>query len=986
MQKLWTDAYVKHHVEIFHRVIRTNQESELPLPQVVYRKESHSSPDGACSYCGCKNFKANFFNPTFCSFCFHIHPPAPDSLDGSCDSDIDDMPSLASLAFTQSPSTPQRPPLDAATVKIYETASPDLPDFSIERAKDQVDVVNMTTAFLLQAKSKDTRENINTGGERIRGELVGPNAINISAVVLDNEDGSYLVMFSTAVSGVYTLRLLVKDPSAAQPLPIGPPIQLNFLPGEIAPERCFAVGKGIWGFSTQNMVESFVLVARDRFGNRRAAEEGDFSVYLSNSPHLSVTQELEAYQFQDISSVSHHHHHHHYQQQHLQPNQSRPIEITGSPSPAAASSSSSTAASSSGVVSPRKPQRYSVIVKGIGDLTLFYDQECEVAYRFYESRSYYVHILCNTKDSQHAIPGSPFLIQCSIELVSELFMPHEMEIFRSTSTLDRRTTGLPRFPMEILQLTKLQRIYLSDNQLRSVPQGICMLTELIELDLSRNELKDIPPQIGELPRLRSLVLSRNKIEHLPPEIGSLSNLSMLDVSFNQLRELPFTIIRLKQLSDLQLHGNPLISPPLDICELGIQMIFDHFENMAPSVSAPFDVKMRWLLPQLRKFSVQDQGFVVIQIFDRKTLFSESMLQLIKLSPTEMRMPIKIVFVNEQAIDLGGPRREWFRSFCRAMVDQDLGLFESFDEGRTFQPHPLSDLIHPMAHITYFQIFGRVVARAVQDKTPIDCHFTRSLYNSLLRREWQSELNSIDEFQLVNPSLYASMIKPLLMNDISVTPGFNEIFFSWESRWGKGTQHEAVFTLGRVDPNTRVTEENKWNFAQQFCRSRMYLAIQKQLQAFVHGFNEVLPRELVSCFKPRELESLICGFERVDVQDLQNNTFIDVSAQIEDPATLIMWYWEVIHSFSQLDLSKLMQFVTGSSQVPVGGFARLKPRFTIDFQFYYSVDDGFPRREMPLPTASTCFNTLRIPNYTSQAQLYEKLRMAIHESLDYFGQC
>ena len=226
-----------------------------------------------------------------------------------------------------------------------------------------------------------------------------------------------------------------------------------------------------------------------------------------------------------------------------------------------------------------------------------------------------------------------------------------------------------------------------------------------------------------------------------------------------------------------------------------------------------------------------------------------------------------------------------------------------------------------------------------------------------------------------------MIKPLLMNDISTTPGFGDIYFCWESIWKTGLH--SVFSLGKVDPSTLVTEENKWNFAQLFCRSRMYIAIHEQLQAFVSGFYEIIPRELISCFKPRELESLICGFERVDLQDLQANTIIDVAPGIPDASTLVMWYWETIHSFSQLDLSKLMQFVTGSSQVPVGGFARLKPMFTVEFQF---LPAAFSSREMPLPTASTCFNTLRIPNYCSAVQLYDKLRLAIHESSEYFGQC
>ena len=478
------------------------------------------------------------------------------------------------------------------------------------------------------------------------------------------------MMFSSAVAGNYTLRLFIKDPQSSLSLPIGPSIELCFLPGEITPERCFAVGKGIWGLSTQNVPESFTVISRDRFGNRREPNPGDFTVFLSYTTDLAATLNLQ----KTITKCS------------------LPGVLDEAPPSRPLLSNLHDPASS-----------YLVQFKDIGEYSAsFSEQTCKITYLFYHSRTYYIHILCTVNDSSQPIPGSPFPIDCSTELLSELFMPHEMENFRITATLDRRSNGLLRFPMEILQLTKLQRLYLSDNQLRAIPPGLCLLTELIELDLSRNEISWLPPQLGELSRLEAVYLSRNKLTQLPPEIGYLSKLTILDLASNQLNSLPYTIIRCRSLAHIHLHGNPLHSPPLEVCELGIQHIFDHFENMAPSVSAPFDVKLRWLLPQLRKFSTHDDGFTLIQVTDRASLFRESFYQLSQLSPTEIRRPFKVYFMNEHAIDLGGPRREWFRSFCRAMVDQDLGLFESFDDGRTFQPHPLSGKLHPGTHLNYFK--------------------------------------------------------------------------------------------------------------------------------------------------------------------------------------------------------------------------------------------------------------------------------------------
>lgn len=69
---------------------------------------------------------------------------------------------------------------------------------------------------------------------------------------------------------------------------------------------------------------------------------------------------------------------------------------------------------------------------------------------------------------------------------------------------------------------------------------------------------------------------------------------------------------------------------------------------------------------------------------------------------------------------------------------------------------------------------------------------------------------------------------------------------------------------------------------------------------------------------------------------------------------------------------LFQFVTGSSRVPHGGFSNLiggggPQKFTVTHTDY-----------MPqlLPTASTCVNLLKLPEYPSQQELQQKVKVAI----------
>ena len=61
----------------------------------------------------------------------------------------------------------------------------------------------------------------------------------------------------------------------------------------------------------------------------------------------------------------------------------------------------------------------------------------------------------------------------------------------------------------------------------------------------------------------------------------------------------------------------------------------------------------------------------------------------------------------------------------------------------------------------------------------------------------------------------------------------------------------------------------------FCGRRLNLlclgSIQQQLNAFLGGFYDVIPKSLISMFNEQELELLISGLPNVDVDDLYANT-------------------------------------------------------------------------------------------------------------------
>jgi E3 ubiquitin-protein ligase HUWE1 len=175
----------------------------------------------------------------------------------------------------------------------------------------------------------------------------------------------------------------------------------------------------------------------------------------------------------------------------------------------------------------------------------------------------------------------------------------------------------------------------------------------------------------------------------------------------------------------------------------------------------------------------------------------------------------------------------------------------------------------------------------------------------------------------------------------------------------------------------VTDENKLSYVRYMAIHRMTVAIQDQIKSFISGFFELIPKELISIFDAQELELLISGLPDIDIDDLRANTEYKEYKQSDD---VITWFWNVVRSLSKEEKALFLQFVTGTSKVPLEGFKLLRGstgvcRFSIHKEY------GGPHL---LPCAHTCFNQLDLPEYRSEEELQERLLLAIREGGEGFG--
>ena len=172
----------------------------------------------------------------------------------------------------------------------------------------------------------------------------------------------------------------------------------------------------------------------------------------------------------------------------------------------------------------------------------------------------------------------------------------------------------------------------------------------------------------------------------------------------------------------------------------------------------------------------------------------------------------------------------------------------------------------------------------------------------------------------------------------------ELTFSIEIQEFGVTEVRDLKLNGR---NIVVTEDVKHEYVHLVCQEKMTGAIKKQLNAFLEGFYEIIPKRLISIFNEQELELLISGLPNVDIDDLKANTEYH---KYQSSSLQIQWFWRALRSFDQADRAKFLQFVTGTSKVPLQGFAALEG-MNGSQKFQIHRDDRSTDR---LPSAHTWF--------------------------------
>ena len=351
------------------------------------------------------------------------------------------------------------------------------------------------------------------------------------------------------------------------------------------------------------------------------------------------------------------------------------------------------------------------------------------------------------------------------------------------------------------------------------------------------------------------------------------------------------------------------------------------------------------------------------VVGRDSLFEDSFAQIMKMKPYDLRRRMFIMFRGEEGLDYGGVAREWFFLLSHEVVNPMYCLFE-YVGGNNYnlQINPGS-YINP-DHLEYFRFIGRFVAMALFHGKFIDACFSLVFYKRMLGRRV-----TLDDIETFDHELHQSLI---FIRDNDVDECDLELYFFADYEV-LGNRRTVELKPGGKD--IKLTEENKAEYLDLMVNFRVNRGVEDQMKSFLEGFDEVLPLTWLQMFDEKELEFMLCGMQDLDVNDWERHT---IYKNYSPTAKQIQWFWKLLREIDNEQRLRLLQFVTGTCRLPVGGFSEL-----IGSQGPQPFCIERVGKESWLPRSHTCFNRLDLPPYTSYEQLKEKLLFAINETEGFY---
>ncbi|XP_072351445.1 probable E3 ubiquitin-protein ligase HERC3 [Scyliorhinus torazame] len=341
-------------------------------------------------------------------------------------------------------------------------------------------------------------------------------------------------------------------------------------------------------------------------------------------------------------------------------------------------------------------------------------------------------------------------------------------------------------------------------------------------------------------------------------------------------------------------------------------------------------------------------FLVLHV-QRTNLVSDALRELSIHSDVDLKKPLKVVFLGEEAVDDGGVTKEFFLLLLKELLDPKYGMFTYYEQSRLLWFSEKT-----FVELNWFHLIGILCGLAIYNFTVVDLHFPLVLYKKLLNVK-----PTLEDLKELSPTEGRSLQELLDYPGDNVEETFCLSFAILRENYGVAELQELI-PGGKSLP---VRKENRKEFVQAYVDYIFNNSVQELFSAFSSGFLKVCGGKVLQLFQPSELMAMVVGNTSYNWKELEMSAIYKGDYHPAHPTIKI--FWEVFHDFPLEKKKLFLLFLTGSDRIPIYGMASI--RMTIQ-----PTAGG----ERYLPVAHTCYNLLDLPKYTSKAALITKLTQAI----------
>uniref|UniRef100_A0A8P0P9A3 Ubiquitin-protein ligase E3C n=1 Tax=Canis lupus familiaris TaxID=9615 RepID=A0A8P0P9A3_CANLF len=405
----------------------------------------------------------------------------------------------------------------------------------------------------------------------------------------------------------------------------------------------------------------------------------------------------------------------------------------------------------------------------------------------------------------------------------------------------------------------------------------------------------------------------------------------------------------------------LESPPLSVSEERQLAILTELPFVVPFEER---VKIFQRLIYADKQEVQGDGPFLdgINVTIRRNYIYEDAYD--KLSPEnepDLKKRIRVHLLNahgldEAGIDGGGIFREFLNELLKSGFNPNQGFFKTTNEGLLY-PSPAAQMLVGDSFARHYYFLGRMLGKALYENMLVELPFAGFFLSKLLGTSADVDIHHLAS---LDPEVYKNLLFLKSYEGDVEELGLN--FTVVNNDLGEAQVVELKFG-GKDIP---VTSANRIAYIHLVADYRLNRQIRQHCLAFRQGLANVVNLEWLRMFDQQEIQVLISGAQvPISLEDLKSFTNYSGGYSADHP--VIKVFWRVVEGFTDEEKRKLLKFVTSCSRPPLLGFKELYPAFCIH--------NGGSDLER-LPTASTCMNLLKLPEFYDETLLRSKLLYAI----------